>query len=145
MRLSYCALIAPSAALVTLWCGSTRGPTKTTGTNLVIYPVRSDGNDHHEVAAFPGTTIEREYPTQNGKQMVFLVHVDREGILYIKDRSVTEDQFLDLAKNALKESEDTVAILFVESGIVQGIHLSAQLSRLGYRHVQVFYPTATNR
>ncbi len=76
----------------------------------------------------------------------FIAHVDKEGVIYLgDDRAVTEPEFISAAKKARQELPGVTAILFVDSGITQGIHLSAELSNIGYKNVQIFYPTATNR
>jgi len=83
---------------------------------------------------------------QAGQQKGFFVaHVDKEGIVRVKGTVVTEEQLAAEAEAFLDATKDAVAVLFVETGVMDGIRLSALLAGAGYKNVQVFYPTATNR
>ena len=89
----------------------------------------------------PSVADAKKVPSKN----YFIVHVDKDGVIHLGDRAVTEPEFITAAKKARQEFPGVTAILFVDSGITQGIHMSAQLSNIGYKNVQIFYPTATNR
>jgi hypothetical protein len=153
MRLPDRAITALAAAILVISCGPSRAPSVPGETGGTIYPVKDErvgqSQPSSPAPAYPWTSSAPppNPETVDGAQgkNVFAARVDEEGLIHLGDSIVTEDQFLLAAKEALGESEDLVAVLFVESGIIQGIHLSAELSKLGYRNVQIFYPTATNR
>ncbi|MFH1437164.1 MAG: hypothetical protein ABIJ56_15765 [Pseudomonadota bacterium] len=137
--------------LLVLSCGP--GATIQGSDRHTIYPVMQEKGTGKKVAkdlssspwvtSTPPPSAADANKAQN--KNYFIVHVDKEGVIHLGDRAVTEPEFLKAAKQARQELPGVTAILFVDSGITQGIHLSAQLSDIGYKNVQIFYPTATNR
>jgi len=80
----------------------------------------------------------------SGNINYFVAHIDKEGTIHLGDAVVTEEQYMAEARKALETVPDVVAVLLIESGMMQGIHLSAELSGIGYKNVQIYYPTTTN-
>jgi hypothetical protein len=79
----------------------------------------------------------------SGGTNCFVAHVDKDGTIHLGEAVVTEEEYLTEAKKALETVPDVVAVLLIESGMMQGIHLSAELSGIGYKNVQIYYPTTT--
>ena len=73
----------------------------------------------------------------------FVVFVDESGSLFLGDIPVQEEEMLSQARERLVQNPDVKALLFVRSSQIQGIHLTARLSEVGYKNVAVYYPTAT--
>lgn len=72
-----------------------------------------------------------------------VVIVNESGSIFLDDVAVTEEQMIGEARARLMENPDLKAILLVGSSQIQGIHLTARLSEVGFKNVTVYYPTAT--
>jgi hypothetical protein len=139
--------IAVALVLMTAWCGPGRNqPPPAGGGN--IYPAKdSAGQAKKSDSAMPWVSTEPlpDFDASvNGNRTVFLARVDKEGLIHLGGSIVTEEKYLEEAGKALDVVPGVTAVLLVESGITQGIHLSAQLSAVGYKNVQIYYPTATS-
>jgi hypothetical protein len=98
-------------------------------------PAAKQAPPPHEEGTIPGSVFE------DPSYLVILV--DAEGTIRVDDQVLLEEQMLDLARERLAGNPDVKAILLVGSSQIQGIHLTARLSEVGYRNVTVYYPTAT--
>lgn len=132
-------------------CGAGRMQQSSEGEGY-IYPVKGSKNTVKKakntatnpwVSKTPPPDFSSLQKTEN--KNFFVAFVDKKGQIHINDTVITEQEFLAAAKNALEAMPDVTAILLIESGFIQGIHLSAELSDIGYKNVQIYYPTATNR
>jgi len=88
--------------------------------------------------------LQGESTTSDRKDVIFAT-VDKEGMIHFEGKTITEEEFISLCREKLRQSKISSAILLVESGMIQGIHLAGMLSKIGYHNVEIYYPTATNR
>lgn len=143
-------LIAVGLALMAAWCGPGKSRPPPAGGGY-IYPVKESPGQAKKTgskdATMPwvssGPLPDFESSGADGNRTVFIAHVDKEGLIHLAGSIVTEEKYLEEARKALEVVPDVTAVLLVESGITQGIHLSAELSAAGYKNVQIYYPTAT--
>jgi hypothetical protein len=149
MRLPH-GYIAGALALLAAACGPGKNQPPPAGGGY-IYPVKDSPGQtktaKQKDAAMPWVSSEPlpDFDSSgSGDRTVFIARVDKEGLIHLGGSIVTEEKYLEEAGKALHVVPGVTAVLLVESGITQGIHLSAELSGLGYKNVQIYYPTATN-
>ena len=150
MRLPH-GCIAGALALLAAACGPGKNQPPPAGGGY-IYPVKGSSDKaktaESKDAAMPWVSSEPlpdfDSSGSGDSRTVYIARVDKEGLIHLAGSIFTEEKYLEEAGKALDVVPGVTAVLLVESGITQGIHLSAQLSGLGYKNVQIYYPTATN-
>ncbi len=150
MRLPHGIIAGALAVAVLASCGPAKNRPPPAGGGY-IYPVKDSPEKTKTVkggdAAMPWVSSEPlpDFDASgDGNKTVFIARVDKEGLIHLGGSIVTEEKYLEEARKALEVVPGVTAVLLVESGITQGIHLSAELSGVGYKNVQIYYPTATN-